>query len=68
MRHIAMMEARTDTQVILTKPDGTIYMSSNRVTDDMKRIMSTKQKQVPHAGLILEDDWKHAAISRQLVQ
>ncbi|WP_144554702.1 cell wall metabolism sensor histidine kinase WalK [Bacillus sp. X1(2014)] len=61
IRHIAMMEARTDTQVILTKPDGTIYMSSNRVTDDMKKIMSTKQKQVPHAGLILEDDWKHAA-------
>src|SRR3954464_7354005 len=38
IRHIAIMEAQTDTQVILTKPDGTIYMSSNRVTDEMKTI------------------------------
>ena len=60
IRHIAMMEARTDTQVILTKPDGTIYMSSNRVTDEMKKIMKTEPKNVPHEGLILEDDWKNA--------
>ena len=31
IRHIAIMESRTDTQVILTKPDGTINMSSNTV-------------------------------------
>lgn len=61
IRHIAMMEARTDIQVMLTKPDGTIYMSSNRVTEDMKKIMKTVPKHVPHEGLILEDDWKHEA-------
>jgi len=61
IRHIAMMEARTDTQVILTKPDGTIYMSSNRVTDEMKKVMKKKPKKIPHEGLILEDDWKSAA-------
>jgi two-component system, OmpR family, sensor histidine kinase ArlS len=61
IRHIAMMEVRTDTQVILTKPDGTIYMSSNRVTDEMKKIIKTVPKGVPHEGLILEDDWKNAA-------
>ncbi|MFP5112735.1 sensor histidine kinase [Bacillaceae bacterium C204] len=61
IRHIAMMEARTDIQVILTRPDGTIYMSSNRVTEDMKKIMKTVPKHVPHEGLILEDDWKNEA-------
>jgi two-component system, OmpR family, sensor histidine kinase ArlS len=61
IRHIAMMEARTDTQVILTKSDGTIIMSSNRVTDDMKTIIKTVPKTVPHEGLILEDDWENAA-------
>lgn len=60
IRHIAMMEARTDTQVILTKPDGTIYMSSNKVEDEMKKIMKTVPKNIPHTGLILEDDWKNA--------
>jgi two-component system sensor histidine kinase ArlS len=61
IRHIAIMEAQTDTQVILTKPDGTIYMSSNKVTDEMKKIMNIKPKSVPHEGLILEDDWKNEA-------
>ncbi|QIZ10504.1 HAMP domain-containing histidine kinase [Priestia megaterium] len=61
IRHIAIMEAQTDTQVILTKPDGTIYMSSNKVADEMKKIMNIKPKSVPHEGLILEDDWKNEA-------
>ncbi|MDN3019706.1 HAMP domain-containing sensor histidine kinase [Paenibacillus sp. BSR1-1] len=60
IRHIAMMEARTDTQVILTTPEDGIYMSSNKVTDEMKKILKRTPKNVPHNGLILEDDWKHA--------
>jgi signal transduction histidine kinase len=36
-------------------------MSSNRVTDEMKKVMQTIPKSVPHEGLILEDDWKNAA-------
>lgn len=60
IRHIAMMEARTDTQVILTTPAGGIHMSSNKVTDEMKTIIKTTPKKVPHNGLILEDDWKNA--------
>jgi two-component system, OmpR family, sensor histidine kinase ArlS len=61
VRHIAMMEARTDTQVVLTKPDGSIYMSSNKVTDEMKNIVKSTPKSVPHVGFILEEDWKNAA-------
>ncbi|WP_066258669.1 sensor histidine kinase [Neobacillus drentensis] len=60
IRHIAMMEASTDMQVILTKPDGTIFMSSNKVTDEMKKIIKSVPKNIPHEGLILEDDWKNA--------
>jgi two-component system, OmpR family, sensor histidine kinase ArlS len=60
IRHIAMMEASTDMQVILTKPDGTIFMSSNKVTDEMKKIIKAVPKNIPHEGLILEDDWKNA--------
>ncbi|NRD76438.1 HAMP domain-containing protein [Bacillus sp. BRMEA1] len=59
--HIAMMEARTDTQVILTKTDRSIYMSSNKVTDEMKAIIKTTPKHIPHDGLIIEDDWKNGA-------
>lgn len=59
IRHIAMMEAQTDTQVILTTPANGIYMSSNKVTEEMKKIIKTTPKHVPHEGVILEDDWKH---------
>ncbi|MDP4084012.1 MAG: HAMP domain-containing sensor histidine kinase [Bacillota bacterium] len=61
IKHIALMESRTDTQVILTNPKGTIYMSSNKVTPEMKKIMKLTPKKVPHKGLILEDDWQHKA-------
>src|SRR3954451_1926269 len=59
VRHIAMMEERTDTQVVLTKPDGSIYMSSNKVTGEMKNIIKSTPKRVPHVGFILEEDWKN---------
>jgi two-component system sensor histidine kinase ArlS len=59
VKHIAVMEARTDTQVILTYQDKKVEMSSNTVTTEMKRIIHSTPTKVPHDGLILEDDWKH---------
>jgi two-component system, OmpR family, sensor histidine kinase ArlS len=59
IKHIALMESRTDTQVILTDPNGTIYMSSNKVTSLMKKMIKTTPKKVPHNGLILEGDWQN---------
>jgi two-component system, OmpR family, sensor histidine kinase ArlS len=59
IKHIALMESRTDTQVILTNPNGAIYMSSNKVTSEMKRIIKSSPKKIPHEGLILEEDWQH---------
>lgn len=59
IRHIALMESRTDTQVILTDHIGTINMSSNTVTPEMKRIIKSTPKDIPHEGMILEDDWKN---------
>lgn len=61
IKHIALMESRTDTQVILTDPKGTIYMSSNEVMADMRKIIKSTPKYVPHEGQILVDDWKNAA-------
>jgi two-component system, OmpR family, sensor histidine kinase ArlS len=59
IKHIALMESRTDTQVILTSANGKVYMSSNLVTTEKKKIIESTPKKVPHSGLILEDDWKN---------
>jgi two-component system sensor histidine kinase ArlS len=59
IKHIAIMEARTDTQVILTSADKSIEMSSNSVTPEMKRIIRSTPKKVSHDGLVLEEDWEH---------
>ena len=59
IKHIAIMEARTDTQVILTYKDKTIEMSSNSVTEEMKKMIRSTPKKVSADGLILQDDWEN---------
>lgn len=59
MKHIALMESRTDTQVILTTSTGKVLMSSNAVVPEMKSIIVLTPKKVPYDGLILKDDWQH---------
>ncbi|MDQ0198920.1 sensor histidine kinase [Neobacillus ginsengisoli] len=61
IKHIALMESRTDTQVILTDQKGKIVMSSNTVTRNMRKIIQSAPKKVPHDGLILEEDWQREA-------
>jgi signal transduction histidine kinase len=58
VKHIALMESKTDTQVILTDTKGTIYMSSNKVEPEMRRIIKKPHRKIPHEGKILEDDWQ----------
>lgn len=59
IRHIALMESRTDTMVTLADNYGTILMSSNTVTPAMKSIMGLRPDGVPRQGMILEDDWEN---------
>lgn len=59
MKHIALMESRTDTQVILTNAKERIIMSSNEVKPEMRKIISSTPRKVAYTGLILEDDWQH---------
>ncbi|RDU37770.1 two-component sensor histidine kinase [Neobacillus piezotolerans] len=59
IRHIALMESRTDTMVILTDTYSSILMSSNTVTPAMKTLMGMRPDGVPRQGMILEDDWEN---------
>jgi two-component system sensor histidine kinase ArlS len=59
IKHIAIMEARTDTQVILTTADEKIEMSSNSVSAEMKKIIRSTPKKVSQDGAILAEDWQN---------
>lgn len=59
IKHIAIMEARTDTQVVLTEKNKSIEMSSNSVTEEMKNIIRSTPKKVSPDGIILKEDWEN---------
>ncbi len=59
IKHIALMESQTDTQVILTDQRGSIIMSSNTIVPEIRAIIRSTPKKVPYDGMILEDDWQN---------
>jgi two-component system, OmpR family, sensor histidine kinase ArlS len=58
VKHIALMESKTDTQVIITNNKEKIISSSNVVTQIMKDIILDTPNEVPYEGMILEKDWR----------
>jgi two-component system, OmpR family, sensor histidine kinase ArlS len=59
IKHIALMESKTDTQVVITnRQKNKIIISSNIVTPMMKSIIKDTPSKVPNKGMILEENWK----------
>jgi two-component system, OmpR family, sensor histidine kinase ArlS len=58
VKHIALMESKTDTQVVITSNKEKILISSNIVTPIMKDLIKSTPKMIPYKGMILEKDWK----------
>jgi two-component system, OmpR family, sensor histidine kinase ArlS len=58
VKHIALMESKTDTQVVITNNTEKILISSNVVTPIMKHLIKSTPKVIPYKGMILEKDWK----------
>jgi signal transduction histidine kinase len=58
LHHIALMESKTETEVVVTDADKNIIVSSKRPTEGMKDLISNHPDQVPKSGLLIESDWK----------
>lgn len=59
IKHIALMESKTDTQVVITNQVESIIVSSKTVTPTIYQIINHTPNVVPDKGIILEKDWKN---------
>jgi two-component system, OmpR family, sensor histidine kinase ArlS len=56
LHHIALMESKTDTEVVIKNSDGKIVESSGSIDENMKKIMDQPIQKLPKNGLILQSD------------
>ncbi|WP_209121357.1 sensor histidine kinase [Alkalihalobacillus sp. BA299] len=58
LQHISLMEAQTDTDVIITKFNGDILESSIMVDAGIQSMLHKKLNDVARNGYIIQPDWK----------
>ncbi|WP_059172842.1 HAMP domain-containing sensor histidine kinase [Bacillus sp. FJAT-27445] len=56
LHHIALMESKTDTEVVIIDREGTIIESSGNIDTSMESIIKEPLGDVPRNGMILQDD------------
>lgn len=59
LNHIAFMEAKAETEVIVTDQNQSIIVSSSTVDHAERKILSEKISSVPREGKIAEDNWRN---------
>lgn len=58
IHHIALMEAKSDTEVVITDHQGKILISSSKVTGQIQSLLNQENLPVPNNGKVIEDNWK----------
>lgn len=56
LHHIALMESKTDTEVVIKNANGKIIISSGPIDRSVKKIINKSISKVPINGLILQSD------------
>lgn len=58
IHHIALMEVKSDTEVVISSNHGEIIISSMDITKQMNTLLNLKLIDIPRNGLVIENDWK----------
>ncbi|MGM0791367.1 MAG: sensor histidine kinase [Bacillota bacterium] len=58
LSHIALMESKTETEVVITDLDKQIIVSSRSVSKRMKEIMTRHSSDVSRNGTVIESNWR----------
>lgn len=58
LHHIALMESKTDTEVVIKNSNGKIVESSGPIDQNMKKVLNQPIQKLPRNGLILQSDLK----------
>ncbi|MEK4029555.1 ATP-binding protein [Pseudobacillus sp. FSL P4-0506] len=59
LHHIALMEWKADTEVVITDGKQKIIISSSNIDNEEKKIIAKKLEEVPRRGEILERRWEN---------
>ncbi|MDT0163568.1 HAMP domain-containing sensor histidine kinase [Bacillus sp. AG4(2022)] len=58
LTHIALMESKTDTEVVITDGKKKIIVSSKDVSDNMVNLINDHPQKIAREGLLIESNWK----------
>lgn len=58
LHHIALMESKTDTEVVITDGSKQIISSSKDVSDGMRDLINEHPSRISKDGLLIESNWK----------
>ncbi|RST58688.1 HAMP domain-containing histidine kinase [Siminovitchia terrae] len=57
IHHIALMEVKSDTEVVITNKQGKVIISSAEI-NQFQSLLNVEKKDVPRSGKVIEDNWK----------
>lgn len=58
IHHIALMEVKSDTEVVITNNQGEIIISSTDINNQMHQLIKTEKKEMSRNGKIIENNWQ----------
>lgn len=58
IHHIALMEVKSDTEVVITNEQGKVVISSADITNQIQGLLNEDKKKIPRNGQVIEDNWK----------
>lgn len=58
IHHIALMEVKSDTEVVITNNQNKIIIASTDITNQIDRLLKLEKRDISRNGMIIEDQWK----------
>ncbi|MFI8688256.1 sensor histidine kinase [Rossellomorea sp. NPDC077527] len=58
LHHIALMESKTETEVVITDKTHHVIISSKKLTGGMRELISESPNSFPREGRVIEANWK----------
>ncbi len=58
LHHIALMESKTETEVVITDENHSVIIGSKKLTDGMRELINESPDSLPREGRVIEANWK----------
>lgn len=58
LHHIALMESKTETEVVITDQNHNVIIGSSELTDGMRELIQVTPESLTREGKVIESNWK----------